>query len=201
MKRLLISLLLLLASPASSPASDLTQRLLTQREVVRASETQVTDFRFSGSAHQDQLSKLISNLDDYHVKWLLYTPGLNNTKHVIGETGCDVKEGKSAPYECIIFLEPKMSPDCQLSTLFHELGHVMHVNEIGEIPRTHAEIIAETIAWEANRLVGLNTNRESMSYILMFSDDDVRTVLIKYDKWMEEKARELARKAGVKVGD
>lgn len=113
-----------------------------------------------GDSHADYIAPLERWIEarGVPVEW---SSDLYETLGLVGATGRLSSGGQA------IVIDTTTPKNNQLLTLAHEITHVLHGQALlGQ--RTIAEVLAESTAYETCRRLGLNTQRESMTYLMQF---------------------------------
>lgn len=109
------------------------------------------------------------------VEWV---PGLWREIGLVGATAWP--NGRAT-----VYVDSATPKNNQLLTLLHELAHVFHGRALVK-SRLVVETIAESTAYEVCRRLGLNTQRESFSYLAQFPIAEREEVLRLFGDKMEQ---------------
>jgi len=103
-------------------------------------------------------------------------------------------QGYSPSGVAIVIVDTSTPRNNQFLTLLHELTHVLHGRVLSK-NRPVAEVIAESTAYEAARRLGLNTQAQSMSYLMQFPGGERDEVYRLFGDQIERWSKLLAEAA------
>lgn len=181
MKQLILAVAILMTMNCGQAL--LSSRMELQFELIQSSGQMLDEFTVYGDSHGDHYYRLKKWLLDVRNTPVMEDPALQETIHALGATWC------IGPEMCAIAIDSDTPMNTQYSTLLHEAVHSIYMpDDAGE-----REILAETVAYEAARLVGLNTARESMSYFSAFNEKSRYRTWRKYEDFVKKWSEELAK--------
>lgn len=153
-----------------------------QMDVIRSNGLVVDQYSVYGDSHGDYYGRLKSWLVSKEIP-VMEDPWLEEESGALGATWC------LGPQVCVIAIDSDEPKNTQFNTLLHEAVHAIYLPD----NPAHREILAETVALEAAFQLGLDTRRESMSYLLNFEERDRNKVWRDYEKLIVELTAALVK--------
>lgn len=160
-----------------------------QIEMIVGAGLVVEQYSVHGHSHKPLIDVFVAHAKSRGVA-VYFVPITRDTAILGGLSGCVLTP---IGLKCVLLIDSEHEPNGMLRILIHELAHLGHGKTQS---KEEAEVFAETVTYFVLRALGLDTSRESMSYLVQRTTAEQRRMVL--TKRESDIRRQIARL--VKVG-